>query len=229
MDGRSPKVPKGRLEAYSDGVFAIVVTLLVLELHVPVLQGDHLSVQLFRKLLAEAPYAVSYALSFLLVTVYWVNHHQLFVALSHADRDFLWLNSLFLMCVTVIPFPTAILGRYPAEPVAAVFYGLSNLLVAGSFMALRYYASFAGRLMHPGISGATRRQALRRGLVSPCLYLSGIGLAWVSPWIAWGCYLAVPVYFFLPAAFETQGVTDKRESDEETLDIKTGVTPGKEL
>ena len=200
--GLSPRVPKGRLEAYSDGVFAIVVTLLVLELHVPEIRGVLSSTALLDALLREAPYAVSYVLSFLIVTVYWVNHHQLFVAIEKPDRNFLWINSLFLMCLSVIPFPTAVLGRYSTEPVAAVFYGLANLLVAFSFLGLRYYAANVGRLFNANIDRRSQRQAITRGFVSPFLYGTGIALAFVHPYLSWACYLAVPLYFVLPAHFE---------------------------
>ena len=106
------------------------------------------------------------------------------------------------MCLSVIPFPTAVLGRYSTESVAAVFYGIANLLVAFSFLGLRYYAANVGRLFNANIDRRSQRQAITRGLVSPCLYVTGIGLAFIHPYLSWACYLAVPLYFVLPAHFE---------------------------
>lgn len=101
---RTGNLHKGRLEAFSDGVFAIIVTLLVLELKVPVVAEEHNSAALAQALLALFPKFMGWVMSFAIVAIFWVNHHRFFNLLQHADNGLLWLNSLFLMLLSFIPF-----------------------------------------------------------------------------------------------------------------------------
>ena len=103
-------MPTSRIEAFSDGVFAIIITLLVLEIHVPQVQDKNISAALEHSLLAMTPKFLSYILSFVLVCIWWVAHHHLFHILKRSDRGLLWLNSLFLLWLAFIPFPTALMG-----------------------------------------------------------------------------------------------------------------------
>src|SRR5215470_5821491 len=96
-----------RIEAFSDGVFAIVMTLLVLEIHVPHLGAGDVSEALSKSLLAMTPKFLSYLLSFSIVCIWWVAHHHFFDLLGRSDRGLLWFNSLFLMWLAFVPFPTA--------------------------------------------------------------------------------------------------------------------------
>jgi uncharacterized membrane protein len=108
-------MPTARIEAFSDGVFAIIFTLLVLEIHVPQVQDKGNSASLELSLLAMTPKFLSYILSFLLVCIWWVAHNHLFHILKRSDRGLLWLNSLFLLRLAFIPFPTALMGDFPRE------------------------------------------------------------------------------------------------------------------
>jgi uncharacterized membrane protein len=125
-----------RLETFSDGVFAIVITLLVLELRVPEVHGSNELVQALKDLL---PKFISFIVSFVYITIYWINHHQLFHMIKNTNRGLFWLNSLFLMCLTFIPFPTALIGSYPMDPVAVIFYGLAMMATAVSFVLMKSY------------------------------------------------------------------------------------------
>src|SRR5262245_19059202 len=109
-------MPTSRIEAFSDGVFAIVSTLLILSVQVPELHGD-VARELPRALVRLTPHFLTFVLSFAIVCIWWVAHHHFFVLLEKSDRGLLWLNSLFLLWLVTVPFPTALLGNYPHERV----------------------------------------------------------------------------------------------------------------
>src|SRR5882672_98188 len=127
---RAGGISTSRLETFSDGVFAIVITLLVLEIHVPLIAHAHVDVELLPSLLAMWPKYLSFATSFVIVGIFWIAHHQLFNLIHRVDRGFLWVNLVFLMCVSFVPFPTALMGEYVGTPIAVIPYGLT-LFVAG--------------------------------------------------------------------------------------------------
>src|SRR5215472_15319593 len=109
-----------RLEAFSDGVFAVAITLLVLNLQVPQITAIS---ELVPRLVELWPKLLSYVLSFVLVGIYWVAHHNTFHYIKRSDRNLLWLNILLLLCIVFIPFPTALLGQYPELRVSIIIYG----------------------------------------------------------------------------------------------------------
>jgi len=121
---RAPEIiRRGRVEALSDGVFAIVVTLLVLEITVPHVAEHDLMAELARVLWTLAPKFVNWVISFVTVCVIWLNHHRLFTMGSRIDNGFFWLNANFLLWTSFIPFPTALMGDYPTNRLAVTFYG----------------------------------------------------------------------------------------------------------
>jgi hypothetical protein len=116
-------MPKNRLEAFSDGVIAIVITLLVLEIHVPP-NPLVTNQEMLNAILKLAPHLVAYMISFLVCAVWWVAHHALIHDLRQVDTALLWANNLFLLGLAFLPFPTALLGQHPAQPIAAACYGV---------------------------------------------------------------------------------------------------------
>jgi uncharacterized membrane protein len=115
-------MPTARIAAFSDGVFSIVITLMIFSIQVPQIHGDP-GPALTRSLLALTPKFLTYGLSFVIVCIWWVAHHHLFVVLAKSDRGLLWLNSAFLFWLASVPFPTALLGDYPKQRIAVVCYG----------------------------------------------------------------------------------------------------------
>jgi uncharacterized membrane protein len=109
-----------RIESFSDNVFAFTMTLLVLQISVPVVHGDNVSAALSQGLIALIPKLLVYILSFVLICIWWVAHHHLFHIIKRSDRGLLWLNNLFLLSITFIPFPTALMGTYPHERLAVM-------------------------------------------------------------------------------------------------------------
>lgn len=187
---------KSRVEAFSDGIFAIIITLLVLEIKVPHL-ADHASPDvLATSLLALFPKFASWIISFFTVAVIWVNHHRLFKKFRVLDHGIFWYNALLLLWTTFIPFPTAVMGDYPGNVTSGVLYGSVMALMALSFTLMRWYVLRKPELLEE----ATDVAAFRRGTVlslvfGPALYLAGVAFAWVHPGISFAIFLAIPVYF----------------------------------
>ena len=198
----SGNLTTNRIEAFSDGVFAIVVTLLVLEIHVPQVHGAGVSSQLAAALIALIPKCLSYVMSFSIVSIYWVSHHQLFAVVKKTDRGLLWLNSLFLLWLAFIPFPTGLLGEYPHERLAVMVFGGVMAATGLSFALLRWYAFVPGRLIGEQIGKELIRHSIRRSLLSPVLYLLATLLALVSTAAAITLFAAIPLLYFVPGRLE---------------------------
>jgi uncharacterized membrane protein len=168
----------GRVEALSDGIIAIAATLLVLELHVPEPGED-----VWTSLAHQLPSLAAYAVSFLTILIFWVNHHALFRAVARVDRTLLFLNGLLLLGISFVSFPTAALGRALSDGAhdrsAAVLYALTLAATAACFSGLWLYLR-----AHPGLlTEAVRPRAtaaLRRSLVGPLLYLVAAAVALVN-------------------------------------------------
>src|SRR5262249_24864982 len=152
------------IEALSDGVFAIVSTLLILSVQIPHLRGD-VGRELPRALLGLTPNLLSFALSFGIVTVWWVAHHHFFILLGKSDRGLLWLNSLFLFWLATTPFTTALLGDYLRERAAVVCYGAVMTLAGVSFTSMRFYAFYVGKLTRPEVDRELMRRAMTKSVM----------------------------------------------------------------
>jgi uncharacterized membrane protein len=191
-------VPTSRLEAFSDGVFAVAATLLVLDLHVPLVGSG----ALWPQIVAQWPSFVAYLVSFLTIGIIWVNHHALFGLISRVDRPLLFLNLLLLLTVSLLPFPTAIAGEWVLDeeqaPVAAVLLGCTFLLMGIAFSGIWLYALLHHDLTRPGLELASPRNALPRFTIGNLAYAIGIGLAFVSPLASLLVYGLVAVYYVFP-------------------------------
>ena len=170
---------KGRIEAFSDGVFAIAITLLVLEIKVP----DPLTTtpaQLPGRLLHLWPELFSYALSFVSIGVYWVAHHLMLHPLRRVNRTLLWLNNLVLMAVALIPFSADLLGQFRHEPVAVAVYDGNLALTSSSLEMFWWYITRSHRLTDHPIDPWLARTGHRRTLAAMAIYFSAIGFSWVN-------------------------------------------------
>jgi uncharacterized membrane protein len=189
------------VEALSDGVFAIVITLLVLEIRVPHVE-DHVSVAALARALTDlAPKFVSWVISFLTVCVIWMNHHRLLRLVGRFDHGLFWWNANLLLWTSFIPFPTALMGDYPGNRLAVSFYGLVMLLMALAFVLLRWRMLAVPGLLHDQADrGLFQRGTGYAVVMGPLAYLVGAGLAWVSIPAAFACYAAIAIYFVFPHA-----------------------------
>jgi uncharacterized membrane protein len=208
---RRPGEPLGmspaRLEAFSDGVFAIAITLLVLEIHVP----DPTSTNNLAQALGDQwPSYVAYAVSFLTIGIIWINHHAVMRRIKAVDHEILTLNLLLLMCVGLLPFTTALMAAYLTESSGET---LAAGIYAGSFLLMSVVFAFMNRtilfrkdhLFAKPIDTATRRTIIRRFVTGLLPYLAATILAVVSPYVTLAICGAVAVFYALPLASGNEG------------------------
>ncbi|OLP43412.1 TMEM175 family protein [Rhizobium oryziradicis] len=179
---------KGRLEAFSDGVLAIVITIMVLELKVPVEAS-------FAGLIPSLPLLLGYALSFVYVAIYWNNHHHLLTLASRVTPGVMWANMHLLFWLTLTPFVTEWMGKQSFQPEPIMAYGAVFSLCALAYHILQWQIGIT--TAHP----ERFKQAFGRdlkGVVSPVLYLMAIGLAYVSPYLSYGLFLLVALLWIIP-------------------------------
>ncbi|WP_080057731.1 TMEM175 family protein [Spirosoma aerolatum] len=189
---------KSRVEAFSDGVFAIIVTLLVLEIKVPHLVQAESVRELGEALVSLLPKISSWVISFLIVCVIWVNHHRILDQIERVTHSFFWLNALLLLWCSFIPFPTALMGDYLSNPLAAFMFGFVLAMMALTFSFIRWYALRNKLVLKPEIDLVQFRQATIRSVVfGPVFYLIGGILAFVHPWVSMSIYACIPLYFIL--------------------------------
>jgi uncharacterized membrane protein len=188
---------KSRLEAFSDGVFAIAATLLVLDLHVQARPG-HLASALGR----EWPHYVTFVVSFLTIGIIWVNHHGQFHRIAKVDRTLLFLNLPLLMFVVLIPFPTDLLAGYlhsgSDQHVAAALYSGTFLAMGLCFATSWRYVAKHGDLLIRAISEQELSALIRRNAVGQGIYVAALGLAFVSAPVCLALCALSAVYYMLP-------------------------------
>ena len=179
---------KDRLLAFSDGVLAIIITIMVLELKVP--HGSDISA--LSKLL---PVFLSYVLSFIYVAIYWNNHHHLMHTVTHVNGSILWANTHLLFWLSLIPFATGWMGENHFAKLPTALYGVALLMPA-----IAYYILQSLIVRQQG-AGSVLAKALGRdvkGKISPLIYVAAIPLAFVSPWIATALYVLVALIWLVP-------------------------------
>ncbi|MBW8864368.1 MAG: DUF1211 domain-containing protein [Verrucomicrobia bacterium] len=179
---------KNRLEAFSDGVIAIIITIMVLELHVP--GGTDLTA-----LKEKLPVFLSYVLSFIYVGIYWNNHHHMFQAVKRVGGGILWANLHLLFWLSLFPFATAWAGDNHLVPTPVAIYGFVLFMAAVAYKILQQVI-----ICHEGGDSLLARAVGGdwKGKVSPLAYLSAIPLAFVSVWIAIGLYVFVALLWLVP-------------------------------
>ena len=181
-----------RIESFSDGVFAIVITLMMLEIRIPetlALGADWDSLGSFL-----TP-VVTYALSFFVIMILWASHHYLIFTIPRPDRETIWLNALILFCVTLIPISAHFFAFHPASPRAAAAYGFVLMACTASFSLLRAHAS---KICDNELHRAIHRRVLRKAWIATAIYAASMPLAFLDIRLAWAIFLITPAMFFLP-------------------------------
>ncbi len=179
---------KGRLEAFSDGVVAIIITIMVLELHVP--HGDSISA-----MIPVLPALLSYVLSFVYVGIYWNNHHHMIYLVERINGAVLWANLNLLFWLSLIPFVTTWMGDNHFSKWPVILYGAVLIMNAISYTIL------ANLLIRQNGPDSALAQALGKdwkGKISLVIYALGIGMAFLNPTIAISLYVLVAVIWFIP-------------------------------
>ena len=179
----------GRLEAFSDGVLAIIITVMVLELNVP--EGDHLS-----DLWDESRFGLlTYVLSFVYIGIYWNNHHHMLQLCDRVSGAVLWANLHLLFWLSLYPFTTAWMDESDVAPVPVFVYGVNLLLAAIAYVILQQAII---RLEGPDSRLKTAIGSDWKGKVSPLIYLLGIAVTFISPWLSVALYAVVALIWLVP-------------------------------
>ncbi|HEY3054338.1 MAG TPA: TMEM175 family protein [Thermoanaerobaculia bacterium] len=189
-----------RVEAFSDGIFAIAATLLILEIRTP----EHLhGGQLASALASLWPSYLAFVTSFFTIGVMWMNHHRLFNLIGKSDQGLLASNALLLMGVTFVPFPTALLARYLTHPdasIAAIFYNAVFLYLALAFQLLWRHASGHARLLEDDADPESVAAITRQYRFGPAFYIVLIAVAYFSAVASLVLNLALAVFFAIPSS-----------------------------
>ncbi len=179
---------KGRVEAFSDGVIAILITIMVLELKVP----HEPTLESLKPLL---PIFMGYTLSFVYLGIYWNNHHHMFQAAKHVNGTVLWANLHILFWISLVPVATTWVGENPADPLPTAIYGVLLVIVAIAYMILQTC------LVRAQGDDKTMRRAFGsdlKGKLSPLVYVAGIGGSFIRPWIGQALYALVALIWLVP-------------------------------
>lgn len=182
-------INKARLEQFSDGVFAIAITLLALELKVPQITNTNL-LSSVRELVPLLPNVATFILSFITIAIFWANHHQLTRSIETVSRRVIWSNMLFLMFVTLIPFATSVMAENPYNTLSILTYSLILFGNSVSFTMLRFFVHKHEDHLHS--------IRMRRSLVGPLIYGCAVTSAFFSIETAYLFLLIPPLFYFLP-------------------------------
>ncbi|HXC07199.1 MAG TPA: TMEM175 family protein [Bacteroidia bacterium] len=175
---------KSRLEAFSDGVFAIVITLLILDVRLPDVSYDKLPGAI-RDVL---PHLLAYVMSFIIIGLYWISHHISLNLVHKTTGAFLWMNILLLLLISFIPFPASLLGKYPFEPIPLILYGATLIATNLTGFSMLYHI-----YKRPHLTGSTltRENFIYQRkvyIIINTFYLLAIGMAWISPALSYILY-----------------------------------------
>jgi uncharacterized membrane protein len=194
---------KGRMEVFTDGVLAIIITIMVLELRAP--HGTDAAA--LRPLL---PVLLSYVLSFVFLGLYWNNHHHLLSCTSRVTGGILWANLHLLFWLSLVPFVTAWMGEHPFTSTPAALYGVVLVMAGIAYLILQRLIL---RSEGPGSILAMALGRDLKGKLSPVIYLAGIGLAFVAPWLGLIPFVVVALIWLVPDRRLEQYVTEHGFSD----------------
>ena len=191
------KFNKSRTETFSDGVFAIIITLLILEIKLPEIHDHKDSHELFQALIALAPKILSWAVSFFFVAVMWVQHHNLFRMADKIDYGAVWINNISLFFICFLPFPTALMGEYPNNRIAVLLFGLIATLATFTQVFLYGYI-VKNNLQHHYNKINAQKNVARSFLLAPFLMIIATAVSFINLWLPMVIYALVPLFFLLP-------------------------------
>jgi uncharacterized membrane protein len=189
-----------RLNAMSDGVFSIVITLMALSIRIPDIAPERVLQDLPQELMKLLPDLVTLIISFVILGIYWIGHNNVFSHIIRHDRALLWLNIFFLMSVATIPYPTTLIVRYGESQVCLIIYAV-NLIVGGVLLdVIWWYGSRNRRLMCETVRPQLIRSFHYRILAGPAIYLVSIGVSFVNITAAKLLFVPAVIYYLIPTA-----------------------------
>ena len=202
MEEKKFFISTSRIEAFSDGVFAIVITLLAFQFKLPKFTNEASLYQNFNEFLVILPTLIGFVFSFLFVAVFWVNHHQLFHSIKEADSKLLWYNIHMLFWITMLPFPIAMVGDRPMLPFAAISLGVVLLMCTVGALLVRRYSYFKANLVSERLSEFSKQDGLNKNVVAIVLNILAIFSAVISVYIAYIIYFIVLGLFMVPQTLQ---------------------------
>ena len=202
---------KGRLEAFSDAVFAIVITLLVLELKIPEIEHPEDTATVWAAIMKVLPAFYSWVISFFFVAIMWLHHHQIMHMASKSDYGVIWINNLLLFFICMLPFPTALMGHYHL-PIFIALWGITVSLTSTILVWLYYYNS-KNYLKESYDKKTVIKNVRLSAFAAPVMYLAGGFLAWVSIYISFTIYGLIPLLYLLPLDKEKKHYLKNDEKD----------------
>ncbi|MCW3079742.1 TMEM175 family protein [Segetibacter sp.] len=209
------KIGTTRLETLSDGVIAIIITIMVLELKLPDLSKNSTTGQTVDHLQHLFPYFITYAFSFMMIGIFWANHHHMFHLLENTDERLVWQNFLFLFLLSLIPFATAIVGANPLIAISPAIYGSVMLFTNLAFLIMRHY-SLRKKLVHKDDNKAltdkifeVSLKARSKAILATVIYLISIPAAYVSVYFSYICFVIPPILFFIPEGIDNEELAEK--------------------
>lgn len=211
------KIGTTRVETFSDGVIAIIITVMVLSLKIPDI-NRHSSELMFTQRLKELfPHLIAYAFSFMMIGIFWINHHHMFHLLEKTDEPLLLQNLLFLFWMSLIPLGTAMISANPSMSDSVAVYGSILLLTTVTFTIMRIY-SLRKNLVHSdrdrSITEKIRWVSLKaktKSIISSAAYLIAIPVAYLNIYIAYVLFLVLPILFFIPDGIDDEKLAEKIE------------------
>lgn len=198
MSAKFEKNETGRIEAFSDGVFAIAITLLVLAIKAPNASDLGVHGSLLSALIALWPHYLAFVTSFATILAMWVNHHRIFTFIQRSDHFFLYWNGLLLLLITFLPFPTTLLAEYLLHSegrVAGAVYAGTLVVISFTFKGLWRYATKNDRLLARSINLKDVEQITRQHQYGPVMHLTAFAVSFVSAGICMGLCLCLAVFF----------------------------------
>ncbi len=199
--GFMPNYPARRLEALADGVFAIAMTLMVLELAIPFISGDSTNIEITKALFSIWPRLLTYFLSFMILGVFWLIHHFIFENVKAYDTTIAWLNIIFLMFVSLIPFTTSFLGEYFLETTPTLLYGLQLLLMFFLGFSLWTYSTAKKRLVNADFDSNLAKGAKVMGYIYFVILIIAIIFSFIKPVVSVSIYGIIVVLFISFSGF----------------------------
>lgn len=193
------EISKSRIEVLTDGIFAIVMTLLVLEIAVPQLTHSEVATgELPKRLLELWPVIYSYGLSFIILGFFWINLHDQYHYIRRVNRVFVWFTIFHLMFIAFIPFSTALLGEYTDQQISVAIYGI-NIAIAGSWASVQWwYATRGHRLVEADLDPKLITIMSRRGIIGIIIYLTAAALSFASTTVSLVLFIFIPVFYLIP-------------------------------
>ena len=202
MESNTFFISTTRLENFSDGVFAIVLTLLAFQFKVPNFSNDVDLMQNFYELVRIAPYLLGFIFSFFFIAVFWVNHHHLYHVIKETNGTLLWYNIYFLFWITMLPFAIAMVGDHPLVPLAAVSLGFVLFMASIAAYLLFRYSYVKSKLVDETLSTDSIKSGLSKNMLAIVITLIGILIAFKWVYVSYCVYFGVLIIYVNPLKME---------------------------